>query len=120
MATGVLAGAAHGGRFGQNERTGFLVRIRGQTRTSGGFEDRFGRGAERPQSAGVFRRLVGSPDVVAGGRNDAQDGVPMGADEGQVDTPGDHGFQCRIYRWLAEAVEPAVLKVGCNTNRLKF
>ena len=42
---------------------------------------------------------------------DAQDFRPMGADQGDIDAPGDQRFERRIVRRLAEAVEAPVLQV---------
>ena len=55
----------------------------------------------------------------ADGCDDAQDGFPMGADQGQVDAPADHRLQRRVIGRLAEAVEPAVLEIGNARGELE-
>src|SRR3954469_24286033 len=43
----------------------------------------------------------------------------MGADQRDVDTAGDQGFECRIGGWLVKAVEPSVLQVRDTWRELK-
>ena len=43
----------------------------------------------------------------------------MGTDQRDIDAAGDQRFECRVGRWLGEAVEPPVLQVGDARRELK-